>query len=75
MPVFSLLNNFWKKQRKDLKIYLQRAFVNAKVYAKAQKCKLNIVDVIEGRIIFLSLIANYATSTKIASHSEKKLFV
>ena len=37
MPLFSLLNNFWKKQRKDLNIYLQRAFVNAKVYAKAQK--------------------------------------
>ena len=71
MTLFSLLNNFRKKQRKDLKIYLQGAFVNAKVYAKAQKCKLNIGDVIECRIFFLSLIANYATSPKIVSHSEK----
>ena len=53
---FFILNNFWKKQWKDLKIYLQRAFVNAKVYAKAQKYKLNIGDVIEGRFFFL--IAN-----------------
>ena len=43
---------FEKKQQKDVKIYLQRAFVNVKVYAKAQKCKLNIGDVIEGRISF-----------------------
>ena len=59
MPLFSLLINFLKKQRKDLKIYLQRAFLNAKVYAKAQKYKVNIGDVIENRIFLLSLIANY----------------
>ena len=37
------------------------------MYAKAQKYKLNIGDVIDGRFFLLSLIANYATSTKIVS--------
>ena len=52
--VLSLQLGFGSCQRTivSMKIYLQRAFVNAKVYAKAQNYKLNFGDVIEGRIFF-----------------------